>query len=52
MNAFKTRSDQLEKFFNNFSFTIPGAATVDLMVPWIGPKWSANNSDGAIGPIP
>ena len=29
----------------------PMAAMVDLMVSWIGPRWSSSNSNRAIGPI-
>ena len=33
-----------------FISSIPVAATVNLMVAQIGPKWSTNNSNGVIGP--
>ena len=39
----------LHRFFVDFS--IPVAATVDVMVSVIGPKWSTCNSNAVIGPI-
>ena len=32
-------------------FSLPVAATVDLIVSRFCPKWSTSNSNGAIGPI-